>query len=60
MAEEEEKKEDKFDFDLAGETMGYVSLEQARVLAVRKAREDPGNYGPRFAGVRMVFDVVEQ
>ena len=60
MAEEEEKKEDKFDFDLTGETLGYVSLEQARVLAMRTAREDPGNYGARFAGVRMVFDVVEQ
>jgi hypothetical protein len=60
VAEEEEKKEDKFDFDLTGETLGYVSLEQARVLAMRTAREDPGNYGARFAGVRMVFDVVEQ
>ena len=60
VAEEEEKKEDKFDFDPAGETMGYVSLKQARVLAMRTARDDPGNYGARFAGVRMVFDVVEQ
>jgi hypothetical protein len=60
VEEEEGKKEEKFDFDLAGETMGYVSLEQARVLAMRTAREDPGNYGTRFTGVRMVFDAVEQ
>ena len=30
--------------------MGYVSLQQARVLAMRTAREDPGNYGTRFSG----------
>ena len=31
---EDDKKEDKFDFDSAGEERGYISLEQARVLEV--------------------------
>ena len=41
------EKEDKFDqFDSAGEALGYISLEQARVLAVRHARENTDFYGP--------------
>ena len=60
MVDESEKKEDKFDFDSAGEEPGYISLEQARVEAMRDATQNPGNYGETFAGVRMVFDVAEQ
>ena len=60
MVDEEDKKEEKFDFDAAGEAVGYISLEQARVVAMRAARDNPGNYGRAFEGVRMVFDVVEQ
>ena len=44
----------------AGEALGYISLEQARLLAMRTAREEPGNYGAGLAGVRMVFQLVEQ
>ena len=40
--------------------MGYISLEQARLVAMQTARDDPGNYGSRFSGVRMVYEVVEQ
>ena len=58
--EQEEKKEEKFDFDASGEALGYISLEQARVLAMQTATENPGNYGAAFAGVPMVFDRVEQ
>ena len=60
MAENEEKKEDQFGFDAAGEALGYISLEQARLVAMQAARENPGNYGPRLAGTRMVFQLVEQ
>ena len=60
MAEEEGKKEDKFDFTAEGEALGYISLEQARVLAMRTARDVPGNYGQSLAAVRMVYEVVEQ
>ena len=32
MAEEEGKQEEKFEFTAEGEALGYISLEQARVL----------------------------
>jgi len=36
----EDKKEDSFEFDSAGETIGYISLDQARILAMCHAREN--------------------
>ena len=46
-------KEEKFDaFTPEGEALGYISLEQARLVAMQTARDDPGNYGSRFSGVR--------
>ena len=59
MAQEEEKKEDKFDFNEAGESLGYISLDQARVQAMQASRETPGVYGTRFSGIPMAFDIVE-
>ncbi len=60
MAEDQEKKEEeKFDFTREGEVLGYISLYQARVLAMRTAREAPGDYGRRFQGVAMAFEVAE-
>ena len=60
MAEEEEKKdEEKFEFDAAGQALGYISLDQARVQAMQTAREAPGDYRSRFSGVPMAFEVVE-
>ena len=44
---------------LAGETLGYISLDQARILAMRTAREAPGDYGRRFRNVPMAFELVE-
>ena len=44
MAEDEQKKEEeKFDFTSEGEAFGYISLDQARVLAVQHARENTGS-----------------
>ena len=61
MVDEEGKKEDKFDeFDDTGEALGYISLEQARVLAMRTAREEPGSYGSENEGVEMAFSVLEE
>jgi len=61
MVEDEGQKEDKFDaFTPEGEARGYISLEQAVVVAMQAARDEPGDYGSRFAGVRMVFDVAGQ
>ena len=59
MAEEEDKQEEKFDFTAEGEALGYISLAQARLLAMQTARETPGNYGRRFTGVTMAFEVVD-
>ena len=60
MVEDNGENEDKFEFDYAGEARGYISLDQARVLAMRTAMEAPGAYGRRFQGVPMAFDVVEE
>ena len=60
MADDQESKEDKFDFSSEGEVLGYISLEQARLLAMQTARDTPGDYGRRFRGVRMVFQPVEE
>ena len=56
---DEGKQEEKFDFTAEGEVLGYISLDQARVLAMRTARESPGAYGRRFTDVPMAFEVVE-
>ena len=61
MAEEQGKKEEeKFEFTPEGETLGYISLDQARVLAMRTAREAPGDYGRRFRNIPMAFEVAAE
>jgi len=60
VAENEGKKEEeKFEFTPEGEALGYISLDQARILAMRTAREAPGDYGRRFRNVPMAFEGVE-
>ena len=61
MADAEGKKEeDKFEFDAAGEVIGYISLEQARLLAIQHARDNTDFYGPRYANVALFWEVVSQ
>ena len=67
MTDEEGKKEDPFDkedkvdaFTAEGEAMAYISLPQARILAMQTTRDDPGDYGASFQGTQMVYDVVEE
>lgn len=55
--EDEGKQEEKFDFNSDGESLGYISLDQAQVLALRTARESPEDYGVDFLGIRMSFDI---
>ena len=55
MAEEQGKEEEKFDFTSEGEAVGYISLDQARLLAMQTARETPGEYGSEYQGVSMAF-----
>ena len=58
MAEQEDgKQEDKFDFDSAGEALGYISLDQARVLALQHARDNREIYG-RYAERPLSWDVI--
>ena len=57
MVDEEGRKEDKFEFDSTGQSSGYISMAQARVLAMQTAREEPGNYGAAFEGMEMFFEV---
>ncbi len=62
--EDDQKKEQQFGFTLEGEAIGYVSLDQARVLAIRHARENTAFYvemlGSAYAGVNFVWDLVSQ
>ena len=59
MSESDSKPdEEKLEFTPEGESFGYISLDQARVLSMRTARESPGVYGRRFRNVPMVFEVV--
>ena len=57
MAEDKGKEEEKFDFTAEGE--GYISLPEARVLAMQTAISVPGDYGRSFRGVFMAFQAVE-
>ena len=60
MEEDQGKsEEEKFDFTREGETLGYISLDQARVLAMRTVSETPGAYGRAHRDVPMAFEVVE-
>ena len=57
MAEDQGKEEEKFDFTREGEAVGYISLDQARVLAMQTARDTPGEYGrPCRLAISMHFN----
>ena len=58
MAEDQGKEEEKFDFTSEGEAEDYVTLDQARFVAMQTARKEPGNYGPAWQTVPMVFEVI--
>ena len=56
MSEDKGKEEDKF--GLSPELEGYISLDEARVLALQHARDNREVYG-RYAEVELVFEVVD-
>ena len=61
MFEDEGKKEEeKFEFTPEGEVLGYISLDQARVLAIEHARENVDFYGRRYARQELVWEVASQ
>ena len=60
MTEDESKQDQEtLEFTREGETLGYISLDQATVLAMRVTRDAPGAYGRRFRNVPMAFEIVE-
>ena len=60
MAEEPEKKEDKFEFTPEGEFVEYISLGDARVMAIRHARENTEIYGFEYQDTTMVWEPVSE
>ena len=59
MAEEQDKNdEEKFEFTAEGEALGYISLDQARVLALQHARDNAGFYGSAYQDLGLTWDVV--
>jgi len=43
-----------------GEFLGYITLEQARVLPFRHAQDNAGFYGPSYARVTLFWEVTGQ
>ena len=54
--QEREKKRDPFTPE--GEALAYVSLDQARVLAIQHARENTSFYGPPYADQELLVELV--
>ena len=54
-----DQEEDKLEFTPDAEVPGYISLAQARVLAMTTARETPGGYSRRYRNVPMAFGTVD-
>ena len=58
VGKEDEAQEDNFEFDSAGQVMGYISLDQARVLALRYARDNQDFYGSRYARRELAWEEI--
>ena len=43
---------------MADEEVGYISLEQARVLAMRHAQDNTDFYGHTYAKIKLVWEVI--
>ena len=57
MAEEAGKKEEeKFEFTFEGEALGYISLDQARVMAIEHAGDNRDFYGSRYSRRELVWE----
>ena len=55
--DESEQNDEKLEFTAQGETLGYISLDQARALALQHARDNREFYG-RFADRDLVWEVI--
>ena len=61
MVEDQDKKdEEKFEFTSEGEVLAYISLDQARVLAIEHARDNRELYSRRYRHRELVWEVVDE
>ena len=60
MDQDEGKEEEKLEFTAEGEALGYISLDQARVLALRHARDNTDFYGRRYGNQDLAWDVLDE
>ena len=59
MVEDASKNDqEKLEFDSTGQALAYISLDQARVSALRHARDNRSFYGRRYARRDLVWEVV--
>ena len=59
MVKDSDNNDDKkLEFDPTGQAVAYISLDQARVLALQHARDNRDFYGRRYARRDLVWDVV--
>ena len=54
--DEDQKDEPKLEFDSAGQAIAYISLDQARVLALQHARDNREFYGRRYRRRELVWE----
>jgi tetratricopeptide (TPR) repeat protein len=58
MADQHSKQDEgKLEFTTDAEALGYISLDQATVLAIRNARDDTSTYGEGLAERELVWEV---
>jgi len=55
--QQDDKQEEKFEFNSAGEVQGYISLEEAGVQAIEYARDNPEFYSSRYQAADLVWEI---
>lgn len=58
MNEEDGKQEEKFEFTPEGESIEYISLDQAKIQAIVHARDKQDFYPSMYAGIRLIWEVL--
>jgi len=60
VEDQDNKNEEKFEFTPEGEVLAYISLDQARVLAIEYARDNREVYNRRHRRRELVWEVVDE
>lgn len=58
MDEGSRKEEEKFEFTPEGESVGFISLDQAKIQAIVYARDNRDFYPSVYAGIRLIWEVL--